>query len=184
MLAQQVPLPVIVVIDVVAWGAFHASTGYLAHRLDPHRLARDGWLLRARGFEDAGWYRRRLRIHRWKDRLPEAGDLFAGGVSKRELGSLDDDGLRAFVIETRRAELGHWWAMACSPLFVLWNPPLASVLLVAYGVLVNLPFIVIQRYNRLRINTLLARRRLRPSGPAEPDPCKRTGDGEGNRAHR
>ena len=89
-------------------------------------------------------------------------------MSKRELGSLDDDGLEAFVRETRRAELGHWWAMACSPLFVLWNPPLASVLLVAYGVLVNLPFILIQRYNRLRIDALLARRRRRPAEPREP----------------
>lgn len=168
MLLPQVPLPVIAVIDVVAWGVFHASTGYLAHRLGTHRLAHDGWLLRARGVEDARWYRRVLRIHRWKDRLPEAGGLFAGGVSKRELTSLDDDGLEAFVRETRRAELGHWWAMACSPLFILWNPPLASVLLLAYGVLVNLPFILIQRYNRLRIGTLLARRRRRPAGPVEP----------------
>ncbi|MFC7489863.1 MULTISPECIES: hypothetical protein [unclassified Knoellia] len=168
MLAQQVPLPVIVVIDVVAWGAFHATTGYLAHRLGPQRLARDGWVLRARDFEDAGWYRRRLRIHLWKDRLPEAGDLFAGGVSKRELGTLDDAGLEAFVRETRRAELGHWWAMACSPFFILWNPPLASVLLVAYGVLVNLPFILIQRYNRLRIDALLIRRRRRPAGGPDP----------------
>ena len=179
MLVPQVPLPVVVVLDVVAWGVFHATTGYLAHRLGPDRLARDGWVLRRRGFEDARWYRRWLRIHRWKDRLPEAGDLFAGGVSKRELASPDDDGLEAFVRETRRAELGHWWAMACSPLFVLWNPPLASVLLVTYGVLVNLPFIVIQRYNRLRIEELLTRRRARPAGHAEPGTPGREGHDEG-----
>ena len=161
MLAQQVPLPLVVVIDIAAWGFFHAITGYLAHRLPRHRLERDGWLLRTKAFEDGRFYRDRLRIHRWKDRLPEAGALFAGGVSKRELGSLDDEGLEAFTRETRRAELGHWWAMACAPLFVLWNPPLPSVLLVAYGILVNLPFIVIQRYNRLRIAGLLARRRSR-----------------------
>ena len=154
--------------DGGGWGVPPPTTGYLAHRLGPHRLARDGWVLGALPFEDARWYRRRLRIHRWKDRLPEAGALFDGGVSKRELGSLDDDGLEAFVRETRRAELGHWWAMACSPLFVLWNPPLASVLLVAYGVLVNRPFILLQRYNRLRIDALLARRRRRPAEPREP----------------
>ena len=61
--------------------------------------------------------------------------------------------------ETRRAELGHWWAMACSPLFLLWNPPLPSALLVAYGVGVNLPFIAIQRYNRFRTQAIIARRR-------------------------
>ena len=62
--------------------------------------------------------------------------------------------LRASTIT---AELGHWWALWCSPLFVLWNPPLAATLLAAYGVLVNLPFIAIQRYNRFRTQALLER---------------------------
>ena len=147
-----------VAVDAVAWGVFHSATGYAAYRLDETRLSRDGWLLRPRGFETAGgWYRRRLRIARWKDRLPEAGALF-GGVSKRHLPAYDRAGLQLFVRETRRAELAHWWAMCCGPVFVLWNPPLAAVLLVGYGVLVNLPFIIIQRYNRFRILALLERR--------------------------
>jgi glycosyl-4,4'-diaponeurosporenoate acyltransferase len=147
-----------VVVDIVAWGAFHGLTGYAAHRLDDSRLARDGWLLRERPFEDAGrWYRRRLRIHRWKDRLPEAGDLFADGLSKRRLPAYDVDGLQFFARETRRAELAHWWALFCGPVFVLWNPPLAAALLIGYGVVVNLPFIAIQRYNRFRIAALVRR---------------------------
>ena len=159
MLRLLMPQTLTVVVDVAAWGAFHAATGYAAHRLGDQRLAHDGPLLRLRSFESGGrWYRRRLRIHRWKDRLPEAGDLFTGGVSKRALPSYDAAGLQVFARETRRAELTHWWAMACGPLFVLWNPPLASGLLVAYGVLVNLPFIAIQRYNRFRIQSLLQRR--------------------------
>lgn len=48
--------------------------------------------------------------------------------------------------------------MACGLIFILWNPPLAAGLLVTYGVLVNLPFILIQRYNRFRIQSLLERR--------------------------
>ena len=147
-----------VVVDAVAWGVFHSATGYAAFRLDENRLGHDGWLLRPRRFETAGaWYRRRLRIHRWKDRVPEAGALF-GGVSKRHLPAHDLAALQLFVRETRRAELAHWWAMWCGPVFVLWNPPLAAGLLVAYGVLVNLPFIAIQRYNRFRIQALIERR--------------------------
>jgi glycosyl-4,4'-diaponeurosporenoate acyltransferase len=164
MLRLLMPQALTVVVDVVAWGAFHAATGYAAHRLPERRLSRDGWLLRPRPFEAGGrWYRRRLRVDCWKDALPEAGDLFRGGVSKRRLGSLDDPGLHSFVRETRRAELGHWWALCCGPLFALWNPPLPAALLVAYGVGVNLPFIAIQRYNRFRIQALLERRaRRRP----------------------
>ena len=158
MLRLVMPQAVTIVVDILAWGVFHAATGYAAHRLGDDRLARDGWGLRARRFEAGGhWYRRRLRIHRWKDRVPEAGALFDGGVSKRELPAPDDEGLRVFVRETRRAELAHWWALWCSPLFLLWNPPLAAALLVSYGVLVNLPFIAIQRYNRFRTQALLER---------------------------
>lgn len=146
-----------ILVDIAAWGVFHAATGYAAYRLGDARLSRDGWLLRPRRFEAGGRWYLRLRIHRWKDRLPEAGALFPGGVSKRQLPGRDIEGLRLFVRETRRAELTHWWAMSCAPVFVLWNPPLAAALLVAYGVLVNLPFILIQRYNRFRTQALLAR---------------------------
>jgi glycosyl-4,4'-diaponeurosporenoate acyltransferase len=159
MLRLVMPRALTVGVDVLAWGVIHAATGYAAHRLDGSRLSRDGWLLRPRRFEAAGrWYRHRLRIHRWKDSLPEAGALFRGGVSKRQLPAHDVAGLRVFARETRRAELAHWWAMCGGLLFVLWNPPLASGLLVGYGVVANLPFIVIQRYNRFRIQALLERR--------------------------
>ena len=159
MLRLVMPQSLTVVVDVVAWGVFHTATGYAAYRLDESRLSRDGWLLRPRRFEVAGrWHRRWLRVDRWKDKVPEAGALFRGGVSKRRLPAYDLAGLQLFVRETRRAELAHWWAMFCGPLFVLWNPPLAAGLLIGYGVVANLPFIVIQRYNRFRIQALVERR--------------------------
>jgi glycosyl-4,4'-diaponeurosporenoate acyltransferase len=165
MLRLLMPQWLTVLVDVVAWGVFHAATGYAAHRLSDERLTQDGWLLRARGFEDGGRCYRRLRVDRWKDKVPEAGALFAGGVSKRELPARDVPGLQLFVRETRRAELAHWWALCCGPVFALWNPPLPAALLAGYGVVVNLPFIVIQRYNRFRTQALLSRlaRRGAPS---------------------
>ena len=91
-----------------------------------------------------------LRIKRWKDRVPEAGALFAGGVSKRRLRTRTTQGLRRFATETRRAELGHWLAAAAGPFFALWNPWWAAVIIVGYGLAANLPFIAIQRYDRAR----------------------------------
>lgn len=149
--------PVIIALDIIAWGAFHAGTGYLAHRLGDRQLSRDNWLLRLRAYENSRWYRRWWRIERWKDRVPEAGALFAGGISKSRLPSPGRGGLALFVRETRRAELAHWGAMACGPLFALWNDPLPTALLISYGVVVNLPFIAIQRYNRGRALAILNR---------------------------
>jgi len=147
----------IVLANVAFWAAAHAGTGYLVHRLPADRLRRDGWLLRARRFEGQGRLYERARIRRWKDRLPEAGALFAGGVSKRRLPPGRTAGLERFAVETRRAELGHWLALAAGPLSIAWNPPAGAAAMVAYGVLVNLPFIAIQRYNRQRAQRVLAR---------------------------
>jgi glycosyl-4,4'-diaponeurosporenoate acyltransferase len=166
MLQLVMPQWLTIVIDILAWGFFHSVTGYAAYRLAPERLSHDGWLLRPRPFEAGGaWYRRWLRVHRWKDKVPEAGALFPGGMSKRHLPSRDAEGLTLFIRETRRAELAHWWAMWCSPLFLLWNPPLASFLLVTYGVAINLPFILIQRYNRFRLQSIVARLARREETP-------------------
>ena len=148
---------VTIVVDIGAWAVIHAGTGYFVHRLPDRFFARDHFWSRPHRFETTRSYQRVLRIKRWKDRVPEAGALFAGGVSKRSLPGRDATGLQRFAIETRRAELGHWLAAAASPFFVLWNPPLAAALMLVYGFGVNLPFIAIQRYNRMRVERVLRR---------------------------
>ncbi len=162
--------PLIVAANVVMWGVLHAVTGYAVHRLPTTRLQRDGWLLRARAVEREGRLYERLRIRHWKDELPEAGALFPGGVSKRHLAGRDRAGLERFVVETRRAEWGHWLALAGGPIAVLWNPPFGTALMIGYGVVVNAPFIVVQRYNRLRVARLL-RRSVDRSSTSTPPPA-------------
>jgi glycosyl-4,4'-diaponeurosporenoate acyltransferase len=111
-----------------------------------------------RSWERGGRTYERIGIRRWKDRLPEAGALFAGGVSKRRLPGAGTDRLLRFSAETRRAEYGHVACAAAAPLFVLWNPRGVAVVMVLYGVLVNAPFVAIQRYNRARIAAVVGRR--------------------------
>ena len=151
--------PLAVAVDIVAWGGIHASTGYLVHRVPSSHFADDGWLYRARRWEHGGrTYVRWLGIKRWKHLLPEAGDLFRGGFDKAKLADRSDDHLVVYVQETRRAELGHWLATAPAPLFFMWNPWYAAILLQLYAVAVNGPCIASQRYNRLRITRILGRR--------------------------
>ena len=147
--------------NVLGAAVVHSGTGYAAHRLPSARLQADGWLLRVRPFEPALY--RWLRVPRWKDRLPEAGALFAGGISKRHLPA----SIELFVRETRRAELAHWWAIAASPMFALWNPPIGVVLMITYGLAVNAPFVVIQRCNRVRAQRLLRRGACREQSAAQ-----------------
>lgn len=148
-----------VVANVAFWAAVHAGTGYLVHRLPVASLEQDRWLFRPRALERGGRVYDRAGIRRWKDRVPEAGALFAGGLSKRHLPTVEEGGLARFVVETRRAELGHWLALVAGPCSALWNPPVGAVAMTAYGVGVNLPCIAIQRWNRQRAERVLARSR-------------------------
>jgi glycosyl-4,4'-diaponeurosporenoate acyltransferase len=144
-------------IDAVVWAGWSLAVGTVAARLPDETFARDTWLTRPRRFEGRGRLYERFGVRRWKDRVPELG-AFAGGRSKRTLPGPDDGGLTGFAAETRRAEYVHWSIAAAGPVFVLWNPPLLSVVMVAYAVFANVPCVAIQRYNRARVLRLVSRR--------------------------
>lgn len=158
-----------VALDVAVWAVWSTAVGYAYHSFPVGWFAHDTWLTRPRRFERGAWYQRRLRIKRWKDRLPEAGALFAGGFPKRRLAHPDPAYLARFAAETRRAELTHWTTMAVVPVFVLWNPWWACSVMVAYAAVANLPCIAVQRYNRVRLERMLAARATAaPSGTGAP----------------
>lgn len=145
-----------VAIDIVAWVVISVFWGTVASFLGPRQLDHDTSWTRIRSWErDGAWYRR-LGIRRWKDALPESNRLGPGDrPSKRHLPSRAD--LPAFVAETRRAEYVHVAIAASGTLFVFWNPAWLALVMIVFGVLFNLPFIMIQRYNRLRLQRVAAR---------------------------
>lgn len=146
-----------VVLGIAVWAVAGTLIGYAFHRMPVGRFTTDGPFTRLRGFErDGRVYERRLHIRAWKDRLPEGGAWFDGGFSKRQVGGRSAAGLERFVAETRRAERTHWVVMALAPLFVLWSPPVLAVAMIVYGLLANLPCLLIQRYNRARLLRTLA----------------------------
>jgi glycosyl-4,4'-diaponeurosporenoate acyltransferase len=148
-----------VLVDAAVWAVGGTTAGYLTHRLGQRAFQHDGWLTRPRRFEEppSRFYERRLRIKRWKARLPEAGDLFRDGFDKKHLAGDDPAYFERFVVETRRAEVTHWVVLALAPFFVLWNPWWLALVMGAYALAANLPCIAIQRYNRLRLRRVLER---------------------------
>lgn len=97
------------------------------------------------------WYEHFLRIKQWKDRLPEAGGFFPRGISKNTLGGRRFADLQRFAAETRRAEYVHWAIWLFWIPTALWTPAWGVCLNLVFATLVNCPCLLIQRYNRLRI---------------------------------
>ncbi len=160
----DLPLWLRATLNVGGWLAWSAVVGLVGHRRPLASFAVERWWSRARAVEREGkLYEERLHIRAWKDRLPEAGAVFAGGFAKRQL--LDPDrglgGRRAvlerYVVETRRAEWVHWVIPAATPVFLVWNDGWVAPLMVLYAVAANGPCLVVQRYNQARLQRVLAR---------------------------
>ena len=151
------PLGWTILIDFFAWFLIHIGTAMLALAL-PDRVfaAGRGWFA-TRGWEQNGQlWQTIFRVKSWKRRLPD-GALIAGrGFAKRSLQTADPAYLRRFILESNRAELTHALAIPPALLFFLWNPAIAGWLMLVYALAANGPCLIAQRYNRPRIQKLLA----------------------------
>lgn len=156
----QLPDQAIVGLCVRGWAAWSFLIGFVGHRLPLNCLETDTCLTRPRPWgEDRHWYDRLLQIKRWKDRLPEAGDFFPGGVRKSSIGGGDWAVMSRFVAETRRAEYVHIAIWLFWVVTILWTPGWGVLVNLAIGTAFNLPCLWVQRYNRLRLQHLLVLQR-------------------------
>ncbi len=123
----------------------------------PDRFFRpDRWWFRTREWEREGEiYRTHLRIDRWKDHLPalETWNRF----SKKRLADANQRYLSRFVVETCRAESNHLRAIASVVAMRLWTPLDLWLTCLVIALIGNVPFILIQRYNRPRLQRTLGR---------------------------
>ncbi len=149
------PIGWTILLDSIAWAIIQPAIAFFALRLPLSTLDAGRWLFQARRWEGEGAiYDRLLRVKRWKDLLPSGGTVFQGFSMKR-VASRQRAHLERWVKETCRAELTHWLALLSSTLFFLWNPPLLGLAMVLYALAMNLPCIVVQRYNRPHLLRIL-----------------------------
>lgn len=104
------------------------------------------------------WYREYLKIQLWKDKVPQ--HIGKEGFSKRHLTDVSIDYLDQFILETCRGEWLHCKNCICTVVVLLVNPFLVGAVISFLILLGNLPFAIIQRYNRFRLQ-ILRKKRLR-----------------------
>lgn len=150
----DLPIGWVVALNVLGWPVIQLGLAWGWTRVPTAWLKAPAAL----PFERGGrFYARAFAIRRWKDRLPDGASWIGGGFAKARLRQRSPDYLRRFIVETWRGELCHWCAFAFVPLFFLWNPWWGDLVIVAYALLANLPCILVQRYNRARMQEALKR---------------------------
>ena len=131
------------------------------------------WPFAARPWERGGRVYEGLGVRAWKDLVPDVSKVFPSIVPRKEItGHFGPELLRDMLAETCVAELVHdVLIVAGLALPFLWPGLWGIVALLIYVLLGNLPFIIIQRYNRPRFVRLLeaAERRERRLADAGSD---------------
>lgn len=147
-----------IVIDVLGWLVIHLGVSYLMTRRPAAVFKPESWLFRERRWERRGrLYEVLFAVKLWKAYLPDGAALFQAGFRKKTLERGDTAYLERFIPETCRGELTHWIVWLCGPLFFIWNDAIVGLVMVAYATGANLPCIVTQRYNRIRLGRVVRR---------------------------
>ena len=151
-----------VVIDFITWFIIHMGVVLCIIHIPSKSFDPEGWLHRTRRWEKNGdIYAKIFNIRKWKEYLPDGSKFLKyKSFPKKRLEEKDDLYLASFLQETCRAELTHWIIMLFAPLFFLWNKPGVGLIMIGYALIENLPLIMAQRYNRIRLKRVLREKRF------------------------
>jgi glycosyl-4,4'-diaponeurosporenoate acyltransferase len=138
------------VLTVLVWVVCGVVVGWSYARRPWQTMLTCGVITSLRRWERRDFYERVLRVRAWKDMLPEAGTWF-GGISKRSLPRHLDGGLQRFVAESLRAERVHLAYLLCIVVTMSWTRGWWLFLTFGFAIAVNVPCIVVARYNRIRL---------------------------------
>lgn len=148
------------VLNISGWLVIQLGMAWIFTRMPT------GWFKPAAAFAwetDGSIYERYFGVRRWKGLLPDGARWVGGVFAKRTLASSNPVYLCRFIQETRRGELCHWAAMSLAPLFFVWNPWWGDWAILFYAIAANLPCIIVQRYNRTRLEHVVARVNRKPN---------------------
>jgi glycosyl-4,4'-diaponeurosporenoate acyltransferase len=140
----------------ILWPLFHVSASLLCLQLPDRFFGGASGLFRSRPWEgNGGIYNEIFGIRRWKHLLPDGAAAFKGGYRKKRMMDFSRANLEKYLVESRRAELGHWLSMTPFWVFGLMAPFAVVPCMLVYAVASNLPCIMAQRFNRPRIERII-----------------------------
>ncbi len=135
---------------------FTGIIGFLAGRLAPKAwFQAEAFPYRPFAWEENGKLYEKMNIRRWQNKVPDMSKILPAWMPAKSLGGDYKNRLPQMLQETCVAEMTH--ALLCvSGLYCLklWPGPGGLGIYALYVVIFNLPYILIQRYNRPRLQRL------------------------------
>lgn len=117
------------------------------------------WIYKERKWEKNGeFYQQMFKVKRWKKYMPEIADFINSVFSKKSIKEFDNAYIEKYLLESCRAEFAHWCIIFSSGMFLFYAGPAAFIYMFLIAILINVPFIIIQRYNRPRILHIMKRK--------------------------
>ena len=103
---------------------------------------------RAFKWEKDGKFYNCLRIKKWKNHLPDMSRIMRDMLPKRITFDATSDNIDALIKETCVAECVHYWLCIFSVgIYLIWKNYVGVILALVF-IACNIPFMMIQRYNR------------------------------------
>jgi glycosyl-4,4'-diaponeurosporenoate acyltransferase len=151
--------PWMLALDFIAWLVINLSVAGVLSRLRLESFNSKTWLIRERSWEEGSrLYERFFLIKKWKGWLPDGAEVSRKAFKKKHLQTADSAYLTVFILETCRAEILHWIIFVFGFIFFIWNPWYVGIIMIIYAAITNLPCILTQRYNRIKLKRLLLAR--------------------------
>ena len=112
-------------------------------------------------FENGGKIYEKLAIRKWKAKVPDMSKVMKDMLPKTVSYGANSNDLQMLIKETCVAEFIHFALCILSlGVYYFWKNEI-GIILSGIAVFCNIPFILIQRYNRPHLNALRDRKRLR-----------------------
>jgi len=136
--------------SIIYVGVLGIAAHFVGEALDRERFNENAYPFACRSWENGGRIYRRLGIRRWKDKMPDMSRILPDMFPKKLTEAGSTEMVRRLIKETCVAEfihnclsilffIGIWLLNDCSA---------EGVFLGFFAVICNLPYVVIQRYNR------------------------------------
>ncbi|QHA91008.1 hypothetical protein [Bacillus sp. N1-1] len=140
-----------IVINTTFWLVVCFGLAYGVRLIPRSFYEKNTWVFHERSYEKR--FYKKIQLSLWKDKLPEWGNVF--NFEKKNLHTeLNKEYLNKFILETYYAEVGHIGMGIVGFACIVVNPEgftRFALICSSVNLVVQIPFCLIQRYNRPRL---------------------------------